>query len=194
MNKITKKYLKDLLSAYDFSREVGVNGIVENEVYRECNIDELQSLQMIVKNGLIPWLINELWSGYTEVKRPGDCLNAAHFSCAWFRMHGMPAEVVVGNIKSPYGDIYHPTKNTLKREYQSPGKEGVFEGHAWVTLGGDIIIDATFNQYLHKHYNVPVTDIDAFVLTATQLYDDYRITYHPMIVGDDFIEKMCISM
>lgn len=104
---------------------------------------------------------------------------------------GLPAEIIIGNVHVNGTDEFDSTLQKLQADYLAElPMEGAQELHAWVSLGGDTIVDAALPPRLVKYYAAPEQFNDTiFIHRAGALYSQFRIRYEPLLVGTEFFAK-----
>lgn len=102
---------------------------------------------------------------------------------------GIDADIVIGSVNIQGEQVYGCSVDSLKADAFNPGgaHEGV-ELHAWVSVGGDTIIDGTIASYLVRKFGWPYNfDRQLLVMRAGEFSEDADIEYLPMIVGSEYI-------
>lgn len=107
---------------------------------------------------------------------------------------GMPAEIIIGEVSINGTLEYDTTLDGLKAEYFAEQPlEGDQTLHAWVSVGGDVIIDAALPDRLARYYKVPRDMLpDIMVGRASMFLNpglNFSACYQPIIYGSDFLEK-----
>lgn len=107
---------------------------------------------------------------------------------------GLPAEIIIGEVSINGTLEYDTTLEGLKAEYFAEQPlDGSQTLHAWVSVGGDVIIDAALPDRLARHYKVPRDMLpDIMVGRASMFLNpglNFSACYQPIIYGSDFLEK-----
>ncbi|WP_225548046.1 hypothetical protein [Chromobacterium violaceum] len=119
---------------------------------------------------------------------------SAHIAAFTITVLGLPAEIIIGEVSINGTLEYDTTLEGLKSEYfsQTPLK-GNQNLHAWVSIGGDVIIDAALSDRLARYYMVPRDRLpDVMVGQASMFLHsglNFSACYQPIIYGSDFLEK-----
>ncbi|WP_322053074.1 hypothetical protein [Paraburkholderia bannensis] len=135
------------------------------------------------------------FSGFFDMVIPGywgnSCQTLSSNIFAQLNNEGIPADIVLGNVIINGTDGFETTLESLQAEVltTSPllGEQRV---HAWVSLGGDTIVDAALPPRLVKHYNAPEYLNDMiFIGRAAEMYERFNLQYQPILVGTEFFAK-----
>ena len=110
---------------------------------------------------------------------------------AMLNTHGIDANIVLGNVIIDTIDEFEVTLESLQAEVLSTESlEGAQSVHAWISLGGDAIVDAALPPRLVKHYEAPQHFDDMiFVGRAAEFNARYNIQYQPILVGTEFFAR-----
>ena len=178
----TKVYLQLLRESIDRAPEFGIT--------RPCmiNTDKVRDDNFERANYLIqrewPKITNSI-SGYLGNR----CVALASIVFALLVSHGFKADIVIGTVHHRGERVFPCTVETLLKEVRSPG--GVDDAvamHAWVTLGGDTIIDGGMLSRLVRTGEAPERfDRQYFWTRAGLLSQKSDMQYHPLVVGSQFI-------
>lgn len=104
---------------------------------------------------------------------------------------GYKVEMIFGNINinSSPDNVFNTTKEYIIKEYNDFDYQQEQDIHAWIGLGGNIIIDYAIMDRLRKNYKYP-TNLGSVVCgPASYLEEVLKLKYIPMIVGSDFFRK-----
>ena len=181
----SKQYLELLQIARDKSLALGLpsteawlNAAAEDEL--------LESLQGFIFENLYPHLYRILptyWGNSCQI------LSAHIFSC--LKSMGINCDIVVGEVEingTPECDV---TLENLQQEYlcEKPPLGGQLI-HAWVSLGGDSIIDAGLPDRIIKNYRFPEKKMPPIMVgRASDLSKKFRTRHQPLLVGAEYISK-----
>ncbi len=104
---------------------------------------------------------------------------------------GIPADIVLGNVIINGTDEFETTLERLQAEVRATVPHyGAQRVHAWVSLGGDTIVDAALPPRLVKHYNAPEHFNDTiFIGRAAEMLARFKLQYQPILVGTEFFAK-----
>lgn len=110
---------------------------------------------------------------------------------AMLNTHGIDANIVLGNVIINTTDEFDVTLESLQAEVNSTVELGeVQQVHAWISLGGDTIVDAALPPRLARHYKAPQHFNDMmFVGRAGEFNVSYNIQYQPLLVGTEFFAR-----
>jgi hypothetical protein len=103
---------------------------------------------------------------------------------------GIEAEMIYGNVNinnSPE-DEWDTTPEYLQNEYQLKIKKGEQDVHAWVGIGGNIIIDFALPERLWKNYKYP-KEINFPIGKSDFFEKSLKVKYKPMAMGSDFFKQ-----
>lgn len=119
------------------------------------------------------------------------CLDLSVATYCFLRAKGYDAELIYGNLNvngSP-DDEFDATMDSLSHEFINKINEGEQNIHAWVGLGGNIIIDFALMPRLIKNYEYPSNLGDVIVGPASYLLEKYKLNYKPILVGSGFFKE-----
>lgn len=103
---------------------------------------------------------------------------------------GVPADIVIGTTYWNGQNVFPCDVESLKREALDPGDEGTrIKMHAWISLGGDTIIDMTLPQFLVLNRGAPEHFYGSIIASRVENIKDDGILYEPIIVGAEYIGK-----
>ncbi|WP_155638539.1 hypothetical protein [Burkholderia cepacia] len=139
-------------------------------------------------------LVNYL-SGFFDMIIPGywgnSCQTLSTNIFAQLNNAGIPADIVLGNVIINGTDEFETTLESLQAEVRATVPHyGAQRVHAWVSLGGDTIVDAALPPRLVKHYNAPEHFNDTiFIGRAAEMLARFKLQYQPILVGTEFFAK-----
>lgn len=118
------------------------------------------------------------------------CLDLAVWTFCFLKAKGYDAEIIYGNVNvnSSPEDEFDVTKEYLVNEYKNKIREGEQDIHAWVGLGGNIIIDFAIMARLIKNYNYPRGLGDVICGPAEYYEEKLKLIYKPLLIGTDFFK------
>ena len=137
-------------------------------------------------------LIHKEWPKITDAM-PGylgnRCIALASTIFALLVSHGFNADIVIGTVHYQGERIFPCTVESLLQEVRSPGGENdAVALHAWVTLGGDTIVDGGMFSRLARTGGAPERfDRQYLWARAGLLAQQNDMQYHPLVVGSQFI-------
>lgn len=104
---------------------------------------------------------------------------------------GIAANIVLGNVWVGATDEFETTLESLQEEVRATEHlQGEQKVHAWISVGGDTIIDAALPPRLVRHYNAPEQFNDMmFIGRAAEMVARYNIKYQPILVGTEFFAR-----
>lgn len=185
---VSDRYLALLLQSLNFSNEIGVQNI--NTKFMDLKYHDKHEFQKIVSivQGELFDFIENFFKFYPYLGNM--CLDLSAITFMYLKAKGIDAEIIYGNVNingSP-DDEWDTTAEYLKTEYQDKVKQGQQDVHAWVGLGGDIIIDYALPERLWKNYHYP-TEINFPIGRAAFFEKSLKVKYKPMLVGSDFFKQ-----
>jgi len=104
---------------------------------------------------------------------------------------GIAANIVLGNVIINGTDEFATTLDSLQQEVETiEHLQGAQKVHAWISLGGDTIVDAALPPRLVKHYKAPDHFNDMmFIGRAAEMVARYNIQYQPILIGTEFFAR-----
>lgn len=139
-------------------------------------------------------LLSEL-SGFLDRVVPGywgnSCQTLSTNIFAHLNNQGIAANIVLGNVWVGATDEFETTLESLQEEVQATEHlQGEQKVHAWISLGGDTIVDAALPPRLVRHYKAPEHFDDMmFIGRAAEMVARYNIKYRPILVGTEFFAR-----
>ncbi len=147
---------------------------------------QLRKIQELITIKLLPSLL---------MSNPGywgaSCQHLSSEIFAFLTAAGINADIVYGEVNINGTNEFDTTVNGLIEEYKSEILLNTPQPiHAWVSVGGDTIIDACLPDRLEKHYHIPRSQLpDIYIGRADFFKNVINSSYVPMLVGIDFIAK-----
>lgn len=184
MKEITKKYLDQLDLAISRGAEFGLNrksfigsGRVSDGVMKKA-IEVLESDRQKIMHGL-----------------PDDistyCVTLSARAFISLNLFGIPADMVIGAAYWQGQCVFPCAAEDLKLEMLNPGDESSpIRMHAWVSLGGDAIIDLTLPHFLAINYDAPKGFFGGIIANRVKEIKLAGIEYEPIVVGSEYIGKV----
>ena len=177
-----------LQQAIDLSKELRIPNLQWNSVEVKYQKDaDAQDIWNTVNGDLFD-IIDLLFRPYPYLGNM--CLDLTSTAFMYLKARGFDAEMVYGNVNingSP-DDEFDTTPSLLKHEYENKIKEGEQDIHAWVGLGGNIIVDFGIPDRLVKNYKYPRSEIFC-VGPADSFKEKLKIEYKPMLIGSGFFKQ-----
>lgn len=139
-------------------------------------------------------LLNEL-SVFLNRILPGywgnSCQTLSTHIFAHLNNQGIAANIVLGNVFVNGTNEFETTLKYLEEEVlATEHSQGEQKLHAWISLGGDTIVDAALPPRLARHYNAPDSFNDMmFIGHAAEMVARYKIEYQPILVGTEFFAR-----
>jgi len=134
-------------------------------------------------------------SGFLDRVVPGywgnSCQTLSTNIFAHLNNQGIAANIVLGNVVVGSTDEFETTLESLQEEVRSAEHvQAEQKVHAWISLGGDTIVDAALPPRLARHYNAPENFNDMmFIGRAAEMVARYNIYYQPILVGTEFFAR-----
>lgn len=182
-------YLSMLQDAIDLSMKLEIRDINWKTVeYKYQSESEALEVLNIVNGELFDFIE----ANFYKFSYWGNmCLDLSVATYCFLRAKGYDAELIYGNLNvngSP-DDEFDATIDSLSHEFINKINEGEQNIHAWVGLGGNIIIDFALMPRLIKNYEYPSNLGDVILGPASYLLDKYKLNYKPILVGSGFFKE-----
>ncbi|MHA3078799.1 hypothetical protein [Acinetobacter sp. ANC 5502] len=136
-------------------------------------------------------LFDYIESNFQHLQYWGNsCLDLAVATFCFLKFKGYDAEIIYGNvnINGSQQDEFDVTKEYLFHEYKNKVNEGEQDIHAWVGLGGNIIIDFSLMDRLIKLYKYP-SNLGSVICGPAEFYEEkLKLIYKPILIGTDFFK------
>lgn len=135
------------------------------------------------------------FSNYLNLLRPGYLGNSCQLLSsqifAFLNAQGIPADIVMGNVRINGADEFEVTLDSLIEEYVTEEPlTGDQSLHAWISIGDDTIIDAAMPPRLVKHHGFSPHIQDAILVSkASWAEERFDLRYQPIIVGAEYFAK-----
>jgi len=139
-------------------------------------------------------LLSEL-SGLFDLILPGywgnSCQTLSTNIFARLNQHGIPANIVLGNVLVNGTDEFEATLERLQCEVRlTEPLSGDQHVHAWISLGDDTVVDAALPPRLVKLYKAPQQlDGMIFIGRAGEMKARFGVQYVPLLVGTEFFAR-----
>lgn len=180
---------KEMIDAAIFNaKELGLKNLNWNKF--EYNYQDEQSAKEIytVVNGE---LFDFIEMNFQRFPYWGNlCLDLAVATFCFMKFKGYDVEIIYGNVNvnGSLDDEFDVTKEYLFDEYKNKINEGEQDIHAWVGLGGNIIIDFALMARLVKNYKYP-SNLGAVICGPAAYYEEkLKLIYKPILIGTDFFK------
>lgn len=121
--------------------------------------------------------------------------NSCQFLSAHIYSHlksvGINCEIIVGEVEINGTPECDATLENLRQEYLSKQpQQGGQLIHAWVSIGGDTIIDAGLPDRIIKNYRFPERFMPPIMVgRASELSAKFRARHQPLLIGAEYIGK-----
>lgn len=191
MHTEKRSYLQLLSNAISTSKDVFnfPNESLVNEHIRisDSNITQLRETLHCGWGGDFGDMFGPYWGNQCQ-------LLSSHIATFLNVVLGIPAEIIIGEVSINGALEYDTTLEGLKAEFFAEQPlEGSQTLHAWVSVGGDVIIDAALSDRLARHYKVHRGMLpDIMVGRASMFLNpglNFSACYQPIIYGSDFLGK-----
>jgi hypothetical protein len=155
-----------------------------------CAQDNVSDLEL---NTTFELLADDLYP-YLKKINPGywgnSCQELSSHIFAFLNAVGVKADIVIGEVQVHGTLEFDTTLAGLRKDYDASTNVGDQELHAWVSIGGDTIIDAGLPDRMVKHYKLP-QDVapPIFIDRATNISSELYARHQPIIIGADFLAK-----
>lgn len=170
-------YGVQFIEALSFGRTIGLT--------RTPLVDE-QPIQpsLLEKSNELICLHADLWRKALPEYHGNQCMEISSRLYALLNSNGIAADIVVGSVSVHGQALYTITPELIKKETVQPGDENSgLNLHAWISLGGDSIIDYSLPSMLVETMGAPLHFWKAgFVESAADLCNQ-GIEYRPMAVS-----------
>lgn len=181
----TDVYRGMLVKAIDESVKLGFirPPIISPEAIIEDSVLRATSQLLGQLSGLLDRVVPGYWGN--------SCQTLSTNIFAHLNNQGIPANIVLGNVIINGTDEFETTLECLQKEVQATEHlQGEQQVHAWISLGGDAIVDAALPPRLARHYRAPEHFNDMmFIGRAAEMVARYNIHYQPILVGTEFFAK-----
>lgn len=182
------RYMTLLKQSLAFSNELGIKNI--DRKFMDCKYQEDSDFHNIV-NMVQGELFDIIENMFSHPPYLGNyCLDLTAITFMYLKAKGFDVEMIYGNVNinnSPE-DEWDTTPEYLKNEYQRMIKKGEQDVHAWVGIGGNIIIDFALPERLWKNYKYP-KEINFPIGQSDFFEKSLKVKYKPMVVGSDFFKQ-----
>ena len=178
-------YRKQLVQAIAESTKLGFTrpAIISPEANIEDSVLRVTSELMGELSGFLNRVVPDYWGN--------SCQTLSTNIFAHLNNQGIAANIVLGNVWVGVTDEFETTLESLQEEVLATEHlQGEQKVHAWISLGGDTIVDAALPPRLVKHYKAPEHFNDMiFIRRAAEMVARYNIKYQPILVGTEFFAK-----
>lgn len=178
-------YRSKLVKARDCANANNIrNNSNLNLIETVCDVD-LQAVKSLIQSFLTEDMSRSI-IGYW-----GDrCIDISANIYVFLRKHGIPCEIIFGDIEIDEVRKYGVKVEPLIEEHRKEKREGAQIIHAWITIGDDIIIDGSLFDMTVSDLNWPMNWNSRIVVTrASEIYLMKQIQYIPMFLGAGFLSS-----
>lgn len=178
-------YVKMLVEAIDHSKKLGFRRPTIITAEAQIQDDVLRETSKLLSH----------LSAALDMAVPGywgnSCQTLSTNIFAMLNTHGIDANIVLGNVIINTTDEFEVTLESLQAEVNSTVELGEVQNvHAWISLGGDTIVDAALPPRLVKHYKAAQHFDDMMFIGRAGEFDvKYNIQYQPILVGTEFFAR-----
>lgn len=178
-------YVKMLVEAIDQSKKLGFTRPTIITAEAQIQDDVLRETSKLLSH--LSATLNMAVPGYWG----NSCQTLSTNIFAMLNTHGIDANIVLGNVIINTTDEFEVTLESLQAEVNSTVELGEVQNvHAWISLGGDTIVDAALPPRLVKHYKAPQHFDDMMFIGRAGEFDfKYNIQYQPILVGTEFFAR-----
>jgi len=182
----SEKYLELMSIAINESLALGFTNKPRVGAHENISNESLDSVQNLAFERLHPHLYNVI-PGYWG----NSCQTLSTYVFAYLTSIGIKCDIVIGEVEINGTLEFDTTLSNLRHEYQSPVElHGGQHLHAWVSLGGDTIVDAGLPDRMIKNYNVPEKNMPPIIVgRASEISRKFRARHQPLVIGTDFLAK-----
>lgn len=131
-----------------------------------------------------------LWRNGLPDYHGDQCMEVTSKLYALLNHHGIAADIVIGSVTVNGKKLYALTSEAIAQEASNPDGGVGLNLHAWLTIGGDSVIDYTLPSMLALNKMAPPHFWQVgFVERAADLYSN-SIEYEPILVGSQFLGRV----
>ncbi len=181
------EYLGMLQQSINFSKKLEIPNLQWNSIdFKYQTEGEMREIVRVVHGELFD-VVEYIFTNYPYLGN--FCLDLASIAFMFLSAKGYDVEMIYGNVNvnnSP-DDEFDTTSESLKYEYENKINEGEQDIHAWVGLGGNIIVDFGLPDRLKKNYLYP-HDVLSCVGDIEFYEERLKVKYKPMLTGTDFFK------
>lgn len=181
----TEIYRGMLITAIDESAKLGFKrpAIISPEANIEDSVLRTTSELLGELSGFLDRVVPGYWGN--------SCQTLSSNIFAHLNNQGIAANIVLGNVWVGATDEFETTLESLQEEVRANEPlQGEQKVHAWISLGGDTIVDAALPPRLVRHYQAPEQFEDMmFIGRAAEMVARYNIKYQPILVGTEFFAR-----
>lgn len=178
-------YREQLRSAFAESKKLGFTRTPFTAETDDVSDDTLAKASRYINqiSGFLDIAVRGYWSN--------SCQTLTSNLFALLNNFGIKADIVVGNVIVNGTDEFETTLESLQQEVNAKNPlQGHQAVHAWITLGGDTIVDAALPPRLAKNYAAPAHFKDLiFIDRALNCSARYKCRYQPILVGSEFFAQ-----
>lgn len=184
--KLIKSYSAQYRTAFDASSEFEIPRIQWDELTLPDNyIDQISALSRL-------WL---MWTGFADPAF--KCGSATMTIVTLLRVAGVKAEAVIGDlVTKSNGRVFRADKAGLLNEYRTQILSEKSNMHAWIQLGGGVIVDVTVPSFLAKkglECNGYRIDDMVHVEFLSERKWSHGLRYEPLLVGIECLNRIWIE-
>lgn len=148
-------YIENIKDAIQFSQELGLKNILLKPTEHQYSSKVAAEKLLAIVNGD---LFTYIERGFFHYDYWGNiCLDLNAHAFMYLHALGYNVDMVFGNVNvnNLPDDEFDVTRESLRYEYINKITSGIQNVHAWVNIGGDIILDFALMSKLIKNYGYP---------------------------------------
>jgi len=185
-NEISQHYRKNLKDAIALNESLKFPNKTKINPDLDVNNDYINYIGNIIHSYLYNTLIENspnYWGA--------SCQTHSTQIFAFLTAIDIKSDIVYGEVKINNNNEFNTTTNNLIDEYKSDIISDEPQMiHAWVSIGGDIIIDSCLPDRITKNHGIPRDQMPPFIVgSAKEIAHYFKAEYIPMLVGTDFLAK-----
>lgn len=130
-----------------------------------------------------------LWRTSMPKYLGNQCMEVTTRLYGLLNSRGIKADIVIGSVSIEQSQIFHCDVSYLRAiATQLVDETSPIDLHAWITLGGDSVIDFALPSKLARNHGAP-TDLmnEGFCADATGMAKHMGLYYEPMLVGSQYL-------
>lgn len=131
----------------------------------------------------------QLWRTSMPEYLGNQCMEVTHRLYGLLNCHGIAADIAIGSVSCEQVSLFHCDVKSLRNLAAQPIDEAApIDVHAWITLGGDSVIDYALPSRLARNHGAPSSFMNnGFCGDATGMAEQMGVFYEPMVVGSQYL-------
>ena len=132
---------------------------------------------------------HHLWRTSMPEYLGNQCMEVTTRLYVLLNSRGITADIVIGSVSTDQTQFYRCDVQYLRDiATQTVDETAPIDLHAWITLGGDSVIDYALPSKLARSHGAPSNFMDAgFCADATGFAQCMGVFYEPMLVGSQYL-------